>query len=411
MTFGKYFRAQLKRFFRLFPASAAVSLVLVLILGTAGAFIYSDRNSDEQDQIVSIGFTGALDDAYMELALNSLENFDSTRFSVKLVKLDEDEAKSRLQSGDIGAYVVFPENFIQEAIGGNFQKVSIVTLDGAKSFSSRILNELIKSVAEMVVHFQKTVYGYQQAVYDYGYSTDEMYRLGGNVAFRVIDVILERDGMYRLELTEPSGEAETADSIVSGVTAVFIMLWGIVSCAAFSADRTGLSKVLSSKRNGPAKQITAEYAAYLIFMLSEILLIGLAVSAVFALSPLRDAASLNPLTFIPALILPVLMISSMQFFIYEITNSILGGVLVHFILACGMGYICGCFYPPFFFPRSVQQVARWLPAWSARVHINEVVSGSVTLLPCLVLIAYTAVLVLLSVLTRSAKVRAEGGVS
>lgn len=411
MTFAKYFKAQLKRFFRLFPVSVAISLALLLILGTAGAFIYAGRNSDETDQTVNLGLTGFLDDTYMNLALNSLTNIDSTRFSVKLLKLEENEAKAMLESGEIGAFVVFPENFIKEAIAGNFGKVSIVTLDGARSFSNRILNELIKAVAEMVISFQKTVYGYQQAVYDYGYDTDEMYRLGSNAAFRVIDVILERDGMYRTELTDAENSDSTARDIISGITTAFIMLWGIVACAAFAGDRNGLAKVMASKRNGPVKQITAEYLAYLVFMLSQIFLLGAAFCALTALTPLRDITGPVPAAFMLSLVLPVIMISSMQFFVYEITNGILGSVLIHFVAGCGMGYVCGCFYPSYFFPRIVQHVARWLPAWQSRVHISGILTGSVTALPAVMMLIFTAVSVLLSVLVRARRIKAEGGVS
>ncbi len=416
MTLKKNLAGQLKRFFSFFPVSAAVSLVLALIVGVTGSLIYINRKSDETDRIVNIGLTGSLDDTYMDLAINSLTTLDSTRNSVKLVKLGADEADRALRTGEVGAYVVFPENFIKEAIDGNFQKISIVTADGSKSFSSKILNELIRSVAEMVISFQKAVYGYQQAVYDYGYSTEEMYSLGSNMAFRIIDAVLERDGMYRIQAAEPYGEGslagDTASGVIPGVTAVFIMLWGIVSCGAFISRRDGLAKVMASKGNGAARQTAAEYAAYLVFMLSQILILGLAFCAVFSLTPLRQVTGPVPFSFIASLILPVIMISSLQFLIYEASGGILGGVLIHFILGCGMGYVCGCFYPAYFFPRQIQQIARWLPLWQARVHINEVLlSGPVSPLPCVIMLLFAAVFLLAAAAVRRGRIKAEGGLS
>ena len=66
----------------------------------------------------------------------------------------------------------------------------------------------------------------------------------------------------------------------------------------------------------------------------------------------------------------------MQFFLYELVPSALGGSLAQFLCAAAQGYVCGCFYPYTFFPEALQRVGKALPAGTALRYLSAVVRGA-----------------------------------
>ena len=118
----------------------------------------------------------------------------------------------------------------------------------------------------------------------------------------------------------------------------------------------------------------------------------------------------NVLNLIPGALLPALAISAMQFFIYEAADGFVGSMLIQFAIALGTGYISGCLYPSYFFPRVIQKMASVLPAWAARVHMNEWVSTGPSARTSVTLVLYFVLFMILSVVARWIRLnKREGG--
>ena len=80
--------------------------------------------------------------------------------------------------------------------------------------------------------------------------------------------------------------------------------------------------------------------------------------------------------FLRTVALTALTLGAMQFFLYELVPSPLGGIMLQFLCAVVQGYICGCFYPYSFFPDAVQRLGAFLPAGRALRCLGAALRGS-----------------------------------
>ncbi len=407
----RYFRLQCKRFFKLTPVVLMLSALLLGTLGLAFFGMFSNAENDQQQSLLNIGIVGNMEESYLGMAINALQNLDSSRFSIAVETVDSDSAAAdRLKRGELVAYIVLPDDFITEALHGNVQKITCVTSSGASDFGARITEELMKTVTVIVADSQKTVYGFHSAASESGMDNSTVYELGNGVALEVIAAILNRESAYEIVEVGTAGVDAVDDPLLCGMLVLMLMLWGITCCTVFSARSTALNRVLSAKGMCAAAQVVGEYLAYLLFMT---VILSVMTGAVVILSrflpaiPLLDEYDFSRL--IPGMLVPLMTVSAMQFFLYEAAGGPVAGALLQFLCAMGTGYVSGCVYPAYFFPRQVQDAAAWLPAWSCRLWLDELLADAVSLKTLAVLAVYFVIFLLLSVILRHTRVRREGG--
>ena len=408
---AKYFGMQLKRYFKVFPFVLLLSIILFAAVTLTFSGLFSNRADDEQNSLVRIGIVGNMDDSYLGMAIGALQNLDSSRFSLATEVIDdEDAAAQKIVRGEYVAYIVLPDNFIDEAIHGNVQKITCVTASGATDFGSRITGELMKAITEIVLNSQKAVYGFETAAEDFGLTRRESDKLGTEVAFKVIDTIIAREEAYELREIGTSGVDDIDDPLICGLIVMFLMLWGITCCTVCTARKGALYRILAAKGTGGGVQVAAEYVAYFVFMAATVSVVAVGVFVTYRFLPaaqLFDGLDFGRI--FPAVLVPVATISAMQFFIYEISGGLVSGVLLQFVCALGVGYVSGCFYPAFFFPRGVQNAASFLPAWHCRLWLDELLANRASPQTFAVLAAYFAAFLILAALIRRARIKREGG--
>lgn len=408
-VFG-YFRLQTKRFFKLMPVVLMLSAILLATVGAVFVGLFAESESDEQKSLVNIGLVGNMEDAYLGRAVEALQN-DTSRFSLAVETIeDESVAADKLRRGDLVAYLVLPPDFINQAINGNVQKIVVVTSAGATDFGTRVVGELMRTVTAMVGYSQKAIFGFQDAALAFGHPSKEVYSMGDRIALETINGIIIRETAYAVSEMGDSGSDELHDPLVCGMIILVLMLWGITCCTVFSARNASLYRVLSSKGTRPAAQVLAEYAAYLIFMTAALVILTAAAVAVLQFTPpmpLLEKYDFSRL--LPGMFIPVLTLSSMHFFLYELAGSVVSGALLQFFCAMGIGYISGCIYPAYYFPRIVQDTASFLPAWNCRLWLDELIAGKPSLTTLAVMGAYFIGFLILSVLVRRVRILRRGG--
>ncbi|MBQ7160377.1 MAG: ABC transporter permease [Clostridia bacterium] len=408
----RYFRLQCKRFFKLFLAVFLLSAVLCGAMGFILGNLLEANGSDEQKQPVRIGFTGDLSDSYLQMGLAAAQNFDSTRFSVEFLTLEESEARRMLNKGELAAFLIVPERFFEKAVDGDLGKLTYVSSAGTVDFGTKITNDILKAAALVVFNSQKGTRGFIHAARAAGTEESEALRLDDLLVLKFVDYILVRSLVYSVNEIGFNGAESSDDSIIYGILILFLLLWGITCCTVFASRRRPLSRVLGSKGTGAFTQVAGEFAAYFLFMLTTVSVVLAAAIAMVGLFPDGIGRALDRESVIraaAAFILPVLTVSAMQFFLYEITDGVISGVLLQFLVAVGMGYVTGCLYPSYFFPEGVQKVGALLPSGAAKTFLASFVAGKVHTTGLILLAAYFAVFFLLSVLLRKRNIAAEGG--
>ena len=399
-----YFFLQCRRALRLLPHMLIVMLLLTGAAGLAAALISANRASDASRQLALVGVVGSDDNPYIRIGVNALETFDAARDELKFVFMSEDEALSSLRAGRISAFLYLPEDFVESIYANDTHPLRFVTPEGASGIDTLLTAELASAVARLMTETQNAQYGAQQYAMDYLPDVNP-YAVDDALVDAYYGIVLSRDRLFSVKTVGLADTLSFGGYYLCGIAVAFFLLWGIVASPLCSRRSAELGLSLRAQGFGALRQTLGEFAAFYLLLLIGALAAGaLALTFLRAgsldIPELRDASAASLAN---ALALLVLCFGAMQFFLYELVPSALGGILLQFLNAAVQGYICGCFYPYTFFPAAVQRLGASLPAGTAMRFLSAAVRGAGGFLPAL--LGWTLAFFLLSVAARAYRLR------
>lgn len=394
---GKYFVLQLKRITRFLPYGLCVVLVLFGCLGVVYQAMVSAQEMENEAEAakIRVGMVGTASDQYLQWGMAAMQ-FDSSAMSIEIVQMEEPEAVSALEQGTIAAFIVFPENFVDEALYGNVQQLRFVSTVGAAGLVSIIKEEVTVMVDRILVACESGSYGVGEALSDNGHEQLWGEHVNG-LALEYVDFLFDRSKMYTVEPLQQENYVPFDRYMLGGLTVLLLML----SCLPFAplyirADQS-LSRLLRSQRVHPAGQVLAEFGGYGLGL--SVLLAGIClVMGLAQVLPEGVSAWSLFLSGLPALV----MVAALTYLLFSVSDHLIGGVLLTFFAVLALCFIGGCMYPISVFPLSVQSLAAVLPSGLARQSIIACVQGTA---PADVgaLLIYGAVFLALATLVRGHK--------
>lgn len=356
----RYCLLQCKRIARYLPG--ALLAMLVLFGGLMTVFSAATQQDTDKHQKIQVAMVGTADDMMMQMGLTALRTFDSTQFAMEIVEMTEEEAHAALEKGRISAYMVFPEEFMDEAMMGHILPVKFVTTTGAGSVVSVLKEEVTKVISQLLLDSQRGVFGMQDAMDD----LDVSYR--GRLdalAFTFVDHILARDALYTMEEMGISNALGFADYLLCGLFLLFLMLACLPFAPLMIRRDMSLDRMLSARGYSTPVQTLCDLGSYLAGFLLLVALLKI---------PAGILAPQLQLRLIP--MLPVLFtVCSLSFLLYTLCADLISGVLVQFFTTLALCFVSGCMYPIFFFPLPVQKLAQWLPTGAARDQLTACLTG------------------------------------
>ena len=373
--FWPYLILRLRRVGKLF---LPLLLVAALLMGGIGWFGVSLVRQDEAGaQRVEIGVVGDFEDSVLRMGMFALRNLDSSRFSIEFVQFSEEsEAKSRLRAGKLNGYVKIPEHFVEDVYRGSFQPLTYVTAPGAQGVGTALTDEVIVSVSELLSVSEDAVYGAELYARDHGVTLEEG-SAGDVLAMRFLEQILRRDELLQVEILGIGDGLSLSEYFLCSFFVMFLLLWGVSASPVFAGQDMELGRLLKCRGLGSLRQILAEYLSYLCLMLSTVLCLCLMAALILrGLDPGGDIpARLLESGFLLRAVPVGMALGALQILLYECASGMLQGVLLQFLAAVSLGYVCGCLYPVGFFPEPLQQTGNVLPAGLARQYLSAALSG------------------------------------
>lgn len=406
---GKYICAQLKRVLKVFPTIIVTTLLLLLSMALLMWVVLEKNNSSEKKQMVQIGLTGDLEGSYLGIGIQTIQNLDSSKFAISFVDMTEEEAKEQLMQGKISAYVIVPDGFVESVTVGENLPITYVTSTGATGVGSMVMNELVDTISKLVVESQNAIYGAQSFMLEKGMrdiywdATDELY-------LRIVNFILGRTQVYELETLGVANNLSLIGYYICSILVLFLLLWGIVSSPLFVKRSEALPKLLKARGQGACSQVLGEYVAYVALMLGTLVFIFILLAVAIPIAGIGPAEwegeGISRLFLFLLQMIPVTMlISAMQFLIYEIVPGMVGSVFAQFLIALSLGYLSGCFYPIFFFPQSVQAASGWLPSGAAIQYAGKCMLSVSAGRECLIMAGYWICFLALTAAVRRYKIK------
>ena len=113
------------------------------------------------------------------------------------------------------------------------------------------------------------------------------------------------------------------------------------------------------------------------------------------------------LRLLPAVLPLLLMASALDLLIYELADSLLSGILLHFLTVIVLGFLSGLFLPVSGFPERIRPLAAALPPARALSFLEEFVHGRVSLQgPLLSVLLYSLLFLLAAAMLRTRRLSA-----
>ena len=364
---GKYLEVQIKRVLRFFPTVLLITLLMGVAVALVGGQILAEKLSGEKQKKLAIGVVGDTSDSYLGIGIYALKQLDSSRFAMELLEMDEAQAKRQLLAGELNAYLVVPDGFVDSVVSGENKSIACYTGTGQAGLGVMAVREFAQVVSELVVKSQNGIYGMQSIGREYGLEQDRYWDATNELNLKYIDFVLSRTDIYELETLGVSQGLSTQGYYVCGFVVLFLLIWGVNGCPLFVRRDMSMANLLAADGRGPLVQVLCEYAAYLLMMAASLLCVAALLggtSEFLELSiPEWKEIDFSVIFSFAVKLLPVTaMLTAMALLGHELVTDCVSGVLLQFFVAIVFGYLSGCLYPSSFFPQVVQRIGAILPS-------------------------------------------------
>lgn len=358
---GKYFVLQVKRMLRLIPLMVLVGALLLCGFFLAYRGIVSKWGQENSFQKLKIGLVGTADDPLLEAALEAAKSLDATQMSIDFVQMQEVQAVSGLERGELSAYLVFPEQFLKSALQGEIVPIRFVSSAGSENIISLVKDELASVFANMLLTSEQGAFALENALKDYDKGEIAGEKMN-ELALSYAKMIFNRDEVYAVEELGISFGLSFSEYMTCGLSVLLGFLLTLSFALVLVRDSYALEQLLKSRGFGAGSQVICELGAF-VLCLAPFLVVP---TWIFA-----DQLFLDTLQTIPA----IFCVAAMSYFLYSLCSDLLSAVLLQLFTVLAMCFVSGCMYPTHFFPISVQKLSSFLPAAMVKNHLASIWYG------------------------------------
>lgn len=375
ISWKQYLKVQLKRAGKALPGICLLTVFLTVGLLVLMKAMFLIEESKSENRIVNVGIVGDIDDTYLGIGIEVIKNMDGIRNLADIQTMTEEEARQAFASGDISAYLLVPEGFIDSVVYGENKQLTYVTNEAAQDIGGLLINELVGSISQMITMTQTSVQSMQSYMLEHD-MRDGLWEATEGINIAYIEVVLNRMDMFELEELGISNSISFTGHLFTGILVLLMLLWGINSVSLLVRSENSLLKILHTRGLNSRKQVLSEVGAYLVLQCASLLCVFICViiiKAAFGLS-IREWDVLEAgekLLFVVKLVPVVMLTATMQALLYELVTNVVTGVLLQFVVAVSMAYVSGCIYPLSFFPEALQVLGAYSPIGVALRYLQK----------------------------------------
>ncbi|WP_243762070.1 ABC transporter permease [Lachnoanaerobaculum sp. Marseille-Q4761] len=365
--FRAYLKVQIKRLLRVLPM--AVLFNFIMILGICAIFVFTIAIQSRGEKRIGVGVVGNIENKYMKLGVEMLNNMDASRFSVKFESLDEENAKKALREGRIAGYFKIDKDFIEGLENGENRPVIYVSSSGG------LMNELSKEVASvfsvLIVNSERVIYAVDEYLSEHKNVYDRE-TANTELNMSLLKNVFTRGKIYNIETKALTGEVSVKDNYICAMIIILTALSGVGLGSLLSGKKDTLQEVLKSRGLSYISSIICELITVTLYILI-LIIFGFGIF-LLAINFLQDESFISPdyFEFFCNIFAVSIMFASMHLFIYELIYQRVTAVLTEIILGISLCYIGGCIYPLSFFPDIIQKISVFLPSTAGK---NILISG------------------------------------
>lgn len=386
-----FWKLEIKRALQRVPQLFAGVVVLLFLAGTTALFASRALYGSQAAGRIPVAVVLPREELLAKKALSMVASLDSVKSLCDFVYQDRETALEMLKTGEVYAVMEVPEGLVQGIMDGSNVPVRIYFPENA-GVESRIFQELTDAGAGILSAAQAGIYAGDQLCAAYGLDS-QIPRLEQDLNRIFLSYSLPREDYFRHIQVDATGELGTAGFYGVSAYILILLLCGIPVSGYLLPYRPVLERKLGMAGLGPLTQVLARTVGLgvLMAMATGEMVVCLAVAGALVAGADRSAAGpgsglsggdgKNHLmdVFLPkgaggwesltdklllavTLALVCLAVAAVVVLVYRLAGSLMGGIMVLFLLAVVQHFLAGGFLPLVFLPASVKALAGALPS-------------------------------------------------
>lgn len=316
---------------------------------------------------LKVGYT-APSNQLTDLAVSYVQSMESVQSICSLEAVSASEGRQRLENGELSAWIVLPDDVINEILSGSNVPATLYLREDAGSdggvgaAGSILFEELATAGMGMLGTAQAEIYAAADIFKELAPQADTeqllqtVYDAVNNFNLRTV---AGREKVFRTKTLSVTGNDTIAVYYASAVLTVYLLLAGL-----FFGEycrRSGMQQTMAAARLGVGymQQLGARCQAG-IWLLFAVLLLPCLVLWV----PQVHAALAVKVTMQGVILLLFLLVCVIVYdmMVYQLVEKRESALVVLGVLAVLQAYLSGCIIPSVLLPEAVQAVGRVLPA-------------------------------------------------
>lgn len=355
------------------------------IAGICGIFALKIGTTNKSQSRIGVGIVGSIENKYMKLGVEMLNNMDASRFSIKFINMDETAAKKSLKAGEIIGYFKIDKDFIEALEKGENRPVEYIS-SGAGMISA-LSKEVASVFSTLLVNSERAIYATDNYLIDH----PQVYnRERANTEFNIelLKNVMSRGRIYDVKSIDTVSGLSDADNYICGMSVLFMMLTGLGLGGLLSDKNESLLRVLKSRGLSYGDSLIADMFVISLYIILTVLIFTGGMALTGAILP-GNYNSVNLFEYCKDIVFLSVMFASMHLFIYEIIYKRVVAVLAELLLGISLGYIGGCIYPISFFPDIIRKLSIFLPSGAGIQVLSDGMGYSVDIFCFIIILLYS----------------------
>lgn len=360
--------------------------------------MFRSRENGENKMRFEIGLVGDLSETYLDIGIIAIKNLDSSQYYVEFTEMNEEEAKEKLLAAEIYGYVLIPDGFVESVVYGENKPLTYVAANNPASFGPVLTNEIVQIVSKLIIQAQNGIYGLSEIADTYHITGTEYDEAVEELNIEYISAVLSREGFYEQTYVGLGDGLSFQDYYTCAFAILLFLLWGIACSALLIKHDLALPRILKSNEYRMSAMVLGDYIPFLTMMCLNTFLLLMLGSTYLDIDGMELFWGILPV---------IVLVTAMQFFLYELSSNIISGVLMQLFVAVLLSYASGFFYPIYSLPEIVQNCSKVLPTGIAFDYFSEVLRGRTGWEIQPKVWMYSALFIVLSMVIRQYKIRSN----
>ncbi len=355
------------------------------IAGICGIFALKIGTTSKSQSRIGVGIVGSIENKYMKLGVEMLNNMDASRFSIKFINMDETAAKKSLKAGEIIGYFKIDKDFIEALEKGENRPVEYIS-SGAGMISA-LSKEVASVFSTLLVNSERAIYATDNYLIDH----PQVYnRERANTEFNIelLKNVMSRGRIYDVKSIDTVSGLSDADNYICGMSVLFMMLTGLGLGGLLCEKNESLLRVLKSRGLSYGDSLIADMFVISLYIILTVLIFTGGMALTGAILPWNHNF-VNLFEYCKDIVFLSVMFASMHLFIYEIIYKRVVAVLAELLLSISLGYIGGCIYPISFFPDIIRKLSIFLPSGAGIQVLSDGMGYSVDIFCFIIILVYS----------------------